>query len=187
MEINGETIPHYDHRGPEWEKAMLELDKKAIIQILKTKGEEADRLDSIVQTKIGEKMVLSKHEEEVIKHLINAWNAFVGLRVIEQDDADEFRRAIHLAQMLVMSRPVRIKNAPHSQAPTGEVKASEHQSQMPSECSTCGDFFVPKSEKDTKCAECRRQEAEEAHDDGECIENCPVCAEERGEEEDGNL
>lgn len=72
MEINGKTIPHYDHYGPEWEKAMLDLDKKAIIRILKTKGEESDRLDEIAQTKVGKEMILTAERDQLLELLKEA-------------------------------------------------------------------------------------------------------------------
>lgn len=38
MEINGKLVPVYEPYGPEWEKEMMELGKRTIIKMLKTKG-----------------------------------------------------------------------------------------------------------------------------------------------------
>ncbi len=48
MEIKRKPVPHIEHGGPEWEKAMLELDKKTIIQIFKKKIEEQEENMSLV-------------------------------------------------------------------------------------------------------------------------------------------
>lgn len=50
--------------------------------------------------------LLSSQERIVIDHLVEAWNAFVELPVLHPSDREEFMRAIHQAQLLVMARPV---------------------------------------------------------------------------------
>jgi hypothetical protein len=47
----------------------------------------------------------SDDELAVINALTEAWNRFVGLPVRHPDDSDEFRRAIHAAQRLILVRP----------------------------------------------------------------------------------
>ena len=37
MEIDGRSVPHIKVGGPEWEAAMMELDKEAIVKMLKRK------------------------------------------------------------------------------------------------------------------------------------------------------
>lgn len=69
MEIAGKPVPQIEHGGSEWEKAMLELDKIAIIKILRTKGEEVERLDNIAQTSIGECMKLTGERDKLIELL----------------------------------------------------------------------------------------------------------------------
>lgn len=49
-----------------------------------------------------------KPQEAAVAHaLADAWNAFLKLPVEHNDDIDEFRRAIHAAQNIVLSRPGR--------------------------------------------------------------------------------
>ena len=50
---------------------------------------------------------MTPNEREVIDHLVNAWNAFVGLRVEHPDDVSEFRRSLHHLQALILMRPGR--------------------------------------------------------------------------------
>lgn len=49
---------------------------------------------------------LTKAEQEVMDNLVNAWNAFVELRGVSDDDVDDFRRAIHEGQRILASRVV---------------------------------------------------------------------------------
>lgn len=50
--------------------------------------------------------LLSSQERIVIDYLAEAWNAFIELPILHQSDREEFMRAIHQAQLLVMARPV---------------------------------------------------------------------------------
>lgn len=50
---------------------------------------------------------LLKKEQMVLDALAIAWNEFVGLEVLNDDDLGEFRHGIHALQNMVMSRPVR--------------------------------------------------------------------------------
>jgi len=59
--------------------------------------------------------VLPIKELMVVSHLVLAWNEFVELEILHQDDQDEFRRAIHAAQRIIMARPIQrffIQNTP---------------------------------------------------------------------------
>ncbi len=49
MELGGKTVPEYKPCGKEWTAAMMELDKEAIVAILKTKCEEVDRCVDCIQ------------------------------------------------------------------------------------------------------------------------------------------
>jgi hypothetical protein len=49
--------------------------------------------------------VLTKAEREVLEHLADAWNAYLGLEEQHPSDAHEFLTAIHAAQVQVMARP----------------------------------------------------------------------------------
>lgn len=48
--------------------------------------------------------MITKAEEDVIGHLVDAWNAFLKLPVEHPDDTTEFRHAIHAAQREILSR-----------------------------------------------------------------------------------
>jgi len=50
---------------------------------------------------------LTPQEDEVLKHLVIAWNEFNTLKRMHPDEIDDFRRAIHTAQMLLAMRVVR--------------------------------------------------------------------------------
>ena len=50
--------------------------------------------------------LLSPQEKIIIDHLANAWNTFLELPILHESDREEFMRAIHQAQLLVMARPV---------------------------------------------------------------------------------
>ncbi|KKM05695.1 hypothetical protein LCGC14_1751530 [marine sediment metagenome] len=62
--------------------------------------------------------------------------------------------------------------------PSIDESQSQEEQPMTTECLECGDFFVPESENQSECAGCQQQKIEESHDDGNCVENCPVCTEE---------
>lgn len=47
-------------------------------------------------------------EQAVLDALAKAWNEFVGLDVLNDDDLAEFRHGIHALQNMVMARPVRV-------------------------------------------------------------------------------
>lgn len=50
-------------------------------------------------------MKLTEKEQGIVCILAKAWNSFTELEVLHEDDASEFKFAIHAAQMLVLSRP----------------------------------------------------------------------------------
>jgi len=58
---------------------------------------------------------LTTEETRVVDLLAEAWNAQAGLPVMHPMEQDEFCRAIHAAQALVMSRPVRESLAVHDE------------------------------------------------------------------------
>jgi len=51
--------------------------------------------------------LLSVEELAAMNGLVEAWNAWVKLESLHPDETTEFRRAIHTAQHIIMSRPVR--------------------------------------------------------------------------------
>lgn len=53
--------------------------------------------------------LLDFKEQEVMDNLSRAWNDFTRLEKLHPDEQDEFRRAIHVAQHIIMARPVRRK------------------------------------------------------------------------------
>lgn len=50
---------------------------------------------------------LSKQEREILYHLATAWNKFLKLPKEHPDDNNEFRYAIHKAQLMILVRPER--------------------------------------------------------------------------------
>lgn len=50
---------------------------------------------------------LTEKENEVMAHLVSAWNAFVDLPIQHGDDLTEFRHGIHRLQEKVLARPTR--------------------------------------------------------------------------------
>lgn len=46
-------------------------------------------------------------EKDAINKLVDAWSAFLRLPTEHPSDTEEFRNAIHRAQLLVMARPGR--------------------------------------------------------------------------------
>jgi hypothetical protein len=50
---------------------------------------------------------LSEMEADVLRSLVDAWNAFLCLPIEHDDDVQEFRRMIHAAQEKVLCRPAR--------------------------------------------------------------------------------
>lgn len=57
---------------------------------------------------IDPKSGLTPDEETVMSHLVNAWNAWLGIDAcITQDEMDQFRKAIHQAQEVLAGRVVR--------------------------------------------------------------------------------
>ena len=48
---------------------------------------------------------LTKQEQEVMDHLAQAWNAFLNLHKRHPDEVPDFRKAIHEAQRIILSRP----------------------------------------------------------------------------------
>lgn len=50
--------------------------------------------------------ILTPDEDEVINLLASAWNKYVQLKMLHPSDQEDFMRAIHSAQNIVMSRPV---------------------------------------------------------------------------------
>ncbi len=59
---------------------------------------------------------LTNEEAQVIATLSDAWNKFLDLPLVGQDDTAEFRHGIHALQEKVMSRPIRISK--ENQPPT---------------------------------------------------------------------
>lgn len=49
--------------------------------------------------------MITDKEREVVNLLVEAWNKFFELPVMHTSDRDEFMRAIHAAQNIVLSRP----------------------------------------------------------------------------------
>ena len=49
-------------------------------------------------------MAVTPEEREVVSALTRAWNLFLALPVEHQDDVDDFRRAIHVANAKVLMR-----------------------------------------------------------------------------------
>jgi len=47
---------------------------------------------------------MTEEENEVMSHLIAAWNGFVELEKLHADDTPDFRRAILEAQRILVSR-----------------------------------------------------------------------------------
>ena len=68
---------------------------------------------------------------------------------------------------------------PRPASERSETEKKDPEPQTTADCSGCGNFFEPESPGITKCKECLQEEAEEAHDAGECIKDCPICAEEK--------
>ncbi len=66
MEINGKSIPHIEHGGPEWMAEMSDLDKETIIKMFGRKIRECDRYDDIAQEAIGKNMTLTAEKQQVI-------------------------------------------------------------------------------------------------------------------------
>lgn len=50
---------------------------------------------------------MTNQEKIVMENLVSAWNTFLDLPIEHPDDQNEFRRAIHSAQLLVLARPGR--------------------------------------------------------------------------------
>lgn len=48
---------------------------------------------------------LTKKEIMVLNALGQAWNLFLDLPIVHNDDYDEFRHTIHAAQALIQARP----------------------------------------------------------------------------------
>lgn len=55
----------------------------------------------------GNKVRLSQSERDVLYHLSTAWNKFCSLPKEHPHDNEEFRGAIHKAQLLILARPER--------------------------------------------------------------------------------
>ncbi len=50
---------------------------------------------------------LTQQEQDVLAHLVEAWNAFTNLPIQHGDDLTEFRHCIHRLQEKVLARPAR--------------------------------------------------------------------------------
>lgn len=48
---------------------------------------------------------LTKEEQDVMFKLADAWNGFVKLDLLHRSDREDFMRAIHAAQNIVLARP----------------------------------------------------------------------------------
>ena len=58
------------------------------------------------KNKKWEKSLLCEREHAVINNLVASWNEWMKLEPLYEEEAEEFRRAIHAAQSIVMARPV---------------------------------------------------------------------------------
>lgn len=54
-----------------------------------------------------EESLLTPEEQQVMRALAQAWNAFIALPILHEWDQREFMTIIHSAQEIVMSRPVK--------------------------------------------------------------------------------
>jgi len=50
---------------------------------------------------------MNKKELKVLNKLVGAWASFLKLVPLHDDETEEFRKAIHAAQYIVMARPAR--------------------------------------------------------------------------------
>ena len=50
--------------------------------------------------------LLTLDECAVLNHLVEAWNMFLSLETLHPWEQQEFQAAIHVAQHILMSRPV---------------------------------------------------------------------------------
>lgn len=50
---------------------------------------------------------MTEQETEALKPLVEAWERFLRFPVEHPDDLEEFRRAIHAAQKIILCRPAR--------------------------------------------------------------------------------
>jgi hypothetical protein len=50
--------------------------------------------------------MLTKDEVDCINALLKAWNLFIQLKPEHPKDAEEFMRAIHAAENIVLARPM---------------------------------------------------------------------------------
>ena len=55
---------------------------------------------------------MTKREKKIAKLLGWAWNEFVELEVMNDDDLREFRNAIHAAQNIVLARKAKREDTP---------------------------------------------------------------------------
>jgi hypothetical protein len=50
--------------------------------------------------------MLTKQELQCLNNLVDAWNVFMLLPELHPSDMSEFSQAIHVAQNIIMARPV---------------------------------------------------------------------------------
>jgi len=48
---------------------------------------------------------MTDQEQKVLDQLANAWNEFLKLPLVHNDELPDFRKAIHDAQRIIMARP----------------------------------------------------------------------------------
>lgn len=53
-----------------------------------------------------EESLLTEDEQKVVNHLAEAWNAYVKIGKLHPSDTDDFAKAIHDAQKIIMWRPM---------------------------------------------------------------------------------
>lgn len=54
---------------------------------------------------VNDQKIITQDESECLELLKDAWNVYVTLPVLHEQNNVEFMRAIHAAQYIVMSRP----------------------------------------------------------------------------------
>jgi hypothetical protein len=53
------------------------------------------------------KSPLTPNEEEIMNHLVDAWNKFIDLQEMHPDEINDFKDAIHKAQRILSMRTLR--------------------------------------------------------------------------------
>jgi hypothetical protein len=55
---------------------------------------------------VSDSKLLNKQEQEIMGLLTEAWKRFVSMSTLHTDEPNEFKNAIHQAQLVIMARPV---------------------------------------------------------------------------------